>query len=814
MEFQYDDKIDIATATTRTSLNWKNKQILWSEFVKKVSTTHRTAETVAEYAAAKKARQDEIKDIGGFVGAYLSGGRRKHGSVAHRQLVTLDIDFGAADFWTDVTLSFHNAALLYSTHKHTPTSPRYRLVLPLDRPVFADEYQAIARRIAGMLDIEAFDPTTFQVERLMYWPSSSKDGEYVFEVQDGPWLEADKILASYHDWTDSSLWPVSEKIDKIMLRSIAKQGDPLEKPGVIGAFCRSYSIAEAIDSFLPEIYEPCEVEGRFSYLRGSTAAGLVVYDDKYAYSHHGTDPISGKLCNAFDLVRIHLFGLRDEQSAEGCPINKLPSFVEMVDNLCLKDPKVKLLVMGEKIDKAKADFAEMGVFQDDVLELEGQEVENEQQEDDSWYALLEVDRKLNPLSTINNVCIILENDHKLKGLFVTDVFRRKKLLTRNAPWRAVNAESMYFTDDDEANIRKYMEQYGISHNGKIKDALVSHFAKHSFHPVRDYLNALSWDGVPRIEPLLIDFLGAKDDVYVRTVTKKSIVAAVTRIFVPGAKFDEVLVLVGKQGVGKSTLLKKLGCDWFSDSFNFHMLQTKEAFEQIQGVWLVEIGELSGLKKADIEGAKSFISKQEDSFRAAYAQNVTTLKRQCVFFGTTNNKDFLRDPTGDRRFWPVDLNEELSTKSVFKDLSKQMIDLIWAEAMVLFKQKEPLHLNEEVKLMALQAQREHSEHDEREGLIQRYLDTLLPENWEEMDTWQRQSFLQGDELQAVGKVRRNRVCVAEIWCELFKGTRKDMTSQNTKILHDIMRKMDGWEQGKSRSVFKKYGNQRIYFRVQI
>jgi hypothetical protein len=117
-------------------------------------------------------------------------------------------------------------------------------------------------------------------------------------------------------------------------------------------------------------------------------------------------------------------------------------------------------------------------------------------------------------------------------------------------------------------------------------------------------------------------------------------------------------------------------------------------------------------------------------------------------------------------------------------------------------------------MALQAQREHSEHDEREGLIQRYLDTLLPENWEEMDTWQRQSFLQGDELQAVGKVRRNRVCVAEIWCELFKGTRKDMTSQNTKILHDIMRKMDGWEQGKSRSVFKKYGNQRIYFRVQI
>ena len=197
-----------------------------------------------------------------------------------------------------VGLIYSCAAVLYSTHKHEPDAPRYRLIIPLDRPVMSDEYQAIARKIAGLLGIENFDPTTFQPERLMYWPSTSKDGEYMFQEQDGKFLCADTVLNSYRDWRDSSEWPVSAKVDKIIQRGMAKQGDPLEKNGIVGAFCRSYTISEVIDEYLPKIYESCTVDGRFTYKEGSTAAGLVVYDDKYAYSHHGTDPISGKLCNA------------------------------------------------------------------------------------------------------------------------------------------------------------------------------------------------------------------------------------------------------------------------------------------------------------------------------------------------------------------------------------------------------------------------------------------------------------------------------------------------------------------------------------
>ena len=229
MQLHYDGSLDIAVGKSRKETNWRNKEMLWSDLLDKLSITHRTTETYAEYLAAKKPRQDEIKDIGGFVGGSLSGGRRKSGAVTTRQLLTLDMDFCKSNPWDDFTLLYHNAACVYSTHKHSPDAPRLRLVIPLSRPVFADEYEAIGRRIAGMVDIELFDPTTFQPERLMYWPSTAKDAEFFFEYQDGPWLDADAVLGEYADWHDTSLWPVSSKVDKLMQRSIQKQGDPLEK---------------------------------------------------------------------------------------------------------------------------------------------------------------------------------------------------------------------------------------------------------------------------------------------------------------------------------------------------------------------------------------------------------------------------------------------------------------------------------------------------------------------------------------------------------------------------------------------------------
>jgi putative DNA primase/helicase len=795
-KIQHDGTVEIATGRSRRETSWKNKELQWSVLLDKLSTTHRTAETHAEYLSSKKTRQDEIKDIGGFVGGYLTSGRRKAGSVLHRQLITLDIDFAPAGIWDDFTLLYGNAAVQYSTHKHAPDSPRLRLILPLDRQVMPDEYVAISRRIAGNLGIEYFDHTTFQPERLMYWPSTSKDGIYAFECQDGPWLNADEVLATYTDWRDSSEWPVSERSYNLVQRAIKKQGDPLEKPGIVGAFCRTYNIHEAIETYLSDVYESCDTENRYTYKEGSTAAGLITYDDKFAYSHHGTDPVSGKLCNAFDLVRLHLFGLKDEDAREDTPINKMPSYTSMTEH-ATKDAKVRKNVISERLEDAKCDF---------------ENIEEPQEEDnDDWQAELDVDKKGKCYSTVNNVIIILTKDPSIKGRIAFNSFEHREIALKNLPWRKITPETKYLTDKDDAGIRHYVESiYGITGVQKIKDAIDIVLLKNSFHPVRDYLTSLKWDGEERVDSLLIDYLGAEDSDYVRAVTRKTLAAAVTRIFQPGAKFDYVLTMVGKEGKGKSTLFDKLGKSWFSDSFIG--VQGKEAFEQLQGTWIVEMAELSAIKKAEIEAVKHFISKREDRYRVAFGRRVENFPRQCIFIGTTNNQDFLRGATGNRRFWPVAVLEQAPTKDVFKDLTDYEINQVWAEAIHLYRQGEELYLNKELEEIAFEKQENHTEQDERAGMILKYLDTSLPTNWDNMGPYERRSYLfNEDEIRPAGTVKRDRVCAAEIWCEVFAGKQAEMTSHNTRFIHEVMRKVGGWIEYKSRTMFKLYGNQRAYFR---
>jgi predicted P-loop ATPase len=802
LPLQYDGTLDIATGRSRKELNWKNKEITWSELVAKLSTTHRTAETYKEYLSSKKPRQDEIKDIGGFVGGYLTGGRRKPENVAHRQIVSLDIDFANMDLWNDFCMFYDNAAVLYSTHKHSTSTPRFRLLIPLDRPVFRDEYVAIARRIAGMVGIEYFDDTTYQPERLMYWPSTSKDGEYVYEMQDGAWLNADAILASYRDWTDASEWPVSERVDKVVLRNMQKQGDPLEKPGLVGAFCRTYNIHEAIEEFLSDVYDACDVENRYSYKHGSTAGGLVVYEDKYAYSHHGTDPTSGRLCNAFDLVRLHKYGLRDEDAKEDTPINKLPSYLAMCEFIT-KDKKTKSTIGAEKLESAKTDFG-MGLMKPDAEYVEAEEIHNTE-----WLSEMDVDGKGNYLCTINNIVLILNNDPMLKGRLALNTFEQREVALKQLPWREVNHSTKNLTDTDDAAIRHYIEStYNISGPNKVQDAVKIVMLRNSFHPVRDYLDALEWDGEERVESLLIDYLGAEDNKYVRAVTRKSMMAAIARIYRPGVKFDNVLVLVGQEGVGKSEILYRLGGDWFNDSLT--TVHGKEAYEQLQGAWLIEMAELAGLKKAEVETVKHFISKRVDRYRVAYGRRTEDFPRQCIFFGTTNKIDFLKGQNGDRRFWPVVVRVGAPTKNLFKDLNKEEIAKIWAEAKYYYETGEKLVLDAEMEVLAKEVQTEHIEFDDRVGLIREYLKKPITEDWKDLDVFQRRSYLNGeDDLVAVGKVQRTRVCVAEIWQEVFGGSIKDMTRYNVNEIHNIMQNMKDWVRHEGKIKFGVYGVQRGY-----
>lgn len=791
-KLEYDGNLSIAVGLNVSSKVWKNTKITWSNLVQKLATPVVTAETYKRFMNATKEEQSKIKDVGGFVGGFLTNGRRDKTNVLYRQLITLDIDFSHENFWWDFTMLFDCAAVIHSTHKSCPEKPRHRLIIPLDREVSQEEYQAIARKVAGDLNIDLFDQSTFDVNRLMFWPSVSSDIEYYFEFQDGPFLEADYILGLYDDWHDTNEWPTATDSTDVIMQAIKKQEDPEDKKGIIGVFCRTYTIQEAIETFLSDVYTPAG-EGRYTYINGSTAAGLIVYDDKFAYSHHGTDPAGGRLCNAFDLVRIHKFGHLDTGKEKEDKDKK--SFKAM-EEFASKDPTTKKHIAEEKLAEAKFEFAEEA------------KAEVPEEYDTSWTEELDANTKGEYDNSANNLNIIIQHDQFLKDVFKLNIFDNKRYVTRSLPWRKVDTVEP-LRDVDYSGVRNYIEcVYGIVSSQKVDDALALEFEKKKFHPIREYICAQKWDGIPRVNTLLIDYFGAEDNAYTRAAIRKTLVAAVARVFEPGIKFDTALILVGEQGTYKSTFVKKLGMEWFSDTFT--TVQGKESFEQIQGAWLIEMAELSGLKKAEVESIKHYISKREDMFRPAYGRTVETYKRQCVFFGTTNNKDFLRDPTGNRRFMPIDVRPEYATKSVNDDLTQDEINQIWAEAYQLYLAKEPLYLVGDEDMIAKIEQHKHSEADERKGIIEEYLNTKFPDDWDKMDLYDRRRWLE-DPLPKNGTVQKDFVCIAEIWCECLGKDKTDMSRYNTREVNEILRSLPEWEAIASTKNFPLYGKQKYYKR---
>ena len=794
---KYDGSIAIATGSNKTSKHWKNKTIQWSELVEKLSTTTRTPEAVAEYKKLPKTEKDRVKDVGGFVGGYLKDGRRLKANVQNRTLLTLDLDYVQGDIWSSIELLYDFSVVMYSTHTHTADNQRLRIVIPLSRPVLPDEYQAIGRMVADDLGIDQFDDTTYDPERLMYWPSTSCDGDYIFKFQDENWLNPDDVLNRYtFGWQDVSYWPESSRARAKLSKALKKQEDPLEKKGVIGAFCRTYSITEAIAEFLNDIYIPGTDDIRYTYAEGSTTGGVVVYDDKFSYSHHGTDPTSGILCNTFDLIRIHKFGHLDDEAKLDTPVNRLPSFTRMSE-FASSDSKVVQTLGKERIEKAQEDFG--------VAEI-SKEIDTE------WVKELTYTEQGKVKSTISNFLLIIENDPMLKGNIAYNEFSNRAVVIGQLPWRSKDNKSDW-SDTDDSGLREFIEKYyGISSTTKCADALALVFERYTFHPIKDYFKNLLWDGVERINTLFIDYLGAEDSNYTKTVTRKIIVAAVARVFNPGCKFDNMPVLSGKQGLGKSTIIKKLGQEWYSDSLT--TVNGKEAYEQLQGVWILEMGEMMATKKADIEATKHFLSKTEDIYRVAYGRRTSRFPRQCIFIGTTNDREFLRDRTGNRRFWPIDVAVNKPCKNVWDDFTKYEIDQVWAEAIELWNQGEPLYLSGEEEKEAQRQQEEHSEESAKAGLIQEYLDKPITEDWYNLDVAEKRNYIHGSDFgdTTQGTLRRDKTCVMEIWVELFNGDPKQLTPIQSREINDILKGLDGWGNYNSKLRFGKiYGVQRAFTR---
>lgn len=804
---RFDRKITITTGNNRKSINWQPLTTTLSEFYEKLRIPSRSTETMQEYLSLKKSEQDDRKDIGGFVAGSLNGPRRKAGAVTGRDIITLDFDNippgGTAEILKRVG-ALGCGYCIYSTRKHAPASPRLRLLFPLDRTATADEYEPIARYVAWSVGIEFADPTTFEATRLMYWPSCCADSEYVFNYGDKPMLSVGGLLEAMNqsigDWRDVSRWPQVPGAENAYKKLAMKQTDPLSKSGVVGAFCRTYDIYGAMDTFLDGIYAPVDnSRGRYTYLGGSTTGGAIIYDNgMFLYSHHSTDPCCGRLVNAFDLVRMHKFGDLDDNADPNTPTNRLPSYTAMC-NFAIEDTQVSRQLAKERADSAVSDFSNL--TQEATGSTEKQNFE--------WTQGLELNNRSGDIkATIDNIWLILENDLNLKGRFALNEFTGRGEVLGPLPWSPFEKRRAW-SDNDNQGLYWYFEKvYKITGNGKIDGALSLHSEKHKFNDVKNYLSRLIWDGVPRLDTLFIDYLGAADRPYVRAVTRKAFTAAVARAMEPGCKYDTMLILAGPQGIGKSTLLDKMSMGWFNDGIR--TFEGKEASELLQGVWLVEISELDAFRSSDVARIKQFLSLRADRFRAAYGRHVKDIPRCCVFFGTTNTMEFLRDKTGNRRFWPVDTGITARTKSVWRDLDQER-DQVWAEAVMRWRLGEALFLIGDIEKDAKAEQESHREVSSKEGVIVDFMETLVPDDWQKWPLDRRRMFLSDSVTGDLKLVPRDRVCALEIWCEAFGGQAKDFRYSEAAEINDILRSLPGWEKAPNGARFGYCGKQRGFLR---
>lgn len=822
---KYDRTITLSSAGNRRSLRWPAQTLRWSELVQRLQTPVRGQETLMAYLRLSRAQQDDLKDVGGYVAGLLQDGRRKNTAVLSRDVVTLDMDsipsLGAQDALKAIS-SLGCAYCVYSTRKHEPTRPRLRVLLPLSRSVTADEYEPIARKLAERIGLTYMDPTTFQAVRMMYWPSCCADGEYLYYAEDRPMADPDGVLRLYRDWHDVTEWPQVPGTPKLEQRMLQKQEDPTTKNGLVGAFCRVYDIESAMETFLPGVYAPAG-EGRYTYVAGSTTGGAVLYDDgKYLFSHHATDPCSERLVNAFDLVRLHKFGDQDDEAQAGTPVSRLPSYSSMA-TLATGDEQVRATLLRERAELVHADF-DMPIndasSDKSVLPIGGgmgggsqSPSPKEDLSDADWQSKLSVSSKGQIFPTAENARLILTHDPVLRGLMAYDRFAVRVMVTRATPWSTGALDKTGrrpWTDADGSGLRWYLETaYGLKGRQTIDDAFTTVANANAYDDVESYVRALVWDGVPRVDRLWVRYLGAEDTAYTRAVTRKSLVACVARALCPGVKYDTVLTLVGGQGYGKSTVLQLLGRKWFNASLS-SFDRNKEASELIQGSWIVELGELAQLNHSELNAAKQFITRTSDRFRAAYGRYAEDSPRRCVFFGTTNKDDFLRDETGERRFWPLPINRKMQPED-FETFASE-VDQIWAEARAFYELGERLYLDDAgLEAAAKVLQERYREDDGVEGMVRAFLEKPIPVDWYNREIVDRRAWLatRRDFGAGTGEqvMPRTKICAREVWAECYN---KDLAYCDNRQMATINKALArlGWVPGRYK-FGSDYGQQRGY-----
>lgn len=387
---------------------------------------------------------------------------------------------------------------------------------------------------------------------------------------------------------------------------------------------------------------------------------------------------------------------------------------------------------------------------------------------------------------VHNFEIVMDKDSRFAGKIRLNEFAQQPYLYGSVPWENENNCRAWSSHDDSALFSLIQADYGLKSRQDFADALKNVSMRNKFHPVRELLDSLTWDGKEHIRSLLPEYLGAEDSDYTYQVMRLWMLGAVSRVYKPGSKFDYTIILQGSQGIGKSTFLKLMALDdsWFNDSLD--SLDSDKAVQSLTGSWIIELAELKSLARTagGVESVKRFLTATQDKYRIPYERRADTFYRQCVFAGTTNKDDFLQDETGNRRFLIIHTGVTKPFKSLFTPEAMDDIKQAWAEAVHIWKNEDPqLILPEACIQQAKELQEANMADDGKRGIILDYLE---------------------------GKTQ---VCAREIWFEALEESISPKSYQTSEI-NSIIAKVPGWQRMKTPRKFPKYGSQRGFQKMLL
>lgn len=766
-----DLTLDLSVAPSVSSRRWEASTLTWERLVDRAH------------------HPESVKDCGGYVAGRLKGTARKKGQVEYRSAVTLDAD-AASETMPALVAGLGLRALVHSTYSHTRAHPRYRVIIPIMGPGLSEEeYPRVARGLIEALGEAQFDPGSTQPERLMFWPATAAPGEYeVMECQ-GETATAQGLLRDF-----GGLQATPD-------HKAGLKRDPKELPGVAGAFNRVYDMARAVAEFhLP--YDQVDGEpNRWHYTPAESEGGVIVYPDGYVFSNHASDPAYGRALSMFDIVALHVYG--GEDRAAGVPQSTAPADRPSIQR-AMREFAARPEIVTELVG---ADFADVDGDEDGARGLP------------EWVLDFHLHPKTGkPLDDVHNWDVLMRHDPVLRALARNEM-DLTTVTRRPLPWRAVEAgKDDALTNADRAQISAHLQRsYNMPRPAQEQlNGVIDMVAQdNAFHPVVEYLEGLEWDGISRVETYLP---GAQDD-YTRRVARLVAVQAVARALDPGVKVDNCLILTGRQGLGKSWFVETMARGWTCTLGPIEGSGLRDTVMAMTRSWVTVADEGFAMKKADAEALKQFVTLNHDVIRLPYAREHVKLPRRQVIWGTTNDAVFLRAQEGNRRFLIVEVAEKLD----FGKYSDDYVNQVWAEAVHIWKTSKAqygLRDNPELFLSASEEAAAESvrsmatEEDSMTGLVQAYLDTLVPENWVEMSPEERISWLRDAEQGIVkGTHPIDVVCSLEIWeialgRERWKHSRVDILQ-----ITNALKQLPGWFGPMPKPTrLPFYGPQRVFARM--